>query len=57
MHVCVRLLLDDCSFGAPCCCQHDPGGEADPEILFLQAQQLGTVLQRLARLVPDGAAT
>lgn len=51
------LLLDDCSFGTPCCCEHNPGGEADPQVLLLQAQQLGTVLQRLTRLVLDGAAT
>lgn len=59
MYVCVKagLLLDDCSFGAPCCCEHDPGGEADSQVLLLQAQQLGTVLQRLTRLVLDGAAT
>lgn len=55
--VCVRLLLDDCSFGAPCSCEHDSGGEADPQVLLLQAQQLGTVLQRLTRLVLDDTAT
>lgn len=54
--VCVRLLLDDRSFGAPCCREHDPGGEADPQVLLHQAQQLGAVLQRLTRLVLDGAA-
>lgn len=50
------LLLDDCSFGAPCCCEHDPGGEADSQVLLLQAQQLGAVLQSLTGLVLDGAA-
>lgn len=54
--VCVCLLLDDRSFGAPCCREHDPGGEADPQVLLHQAQQLGAVLQRLTRLVLDGAA-
>ena len=49
-------LLDDCSFGAPCSCEHHPGGEADSQVVLLQAQQLGTVLHRLTRLVPDGAA-
>lgn len=22
------VLLDNCAFGAPCCCKHDPCGEA-----------------------------
>lgn len=51
------VLLDDCSFGASCCCEHDSGGEADPQVVLLQTQQLGTVLQCLTRLVLDGAAS
>lgn len=51
------VLLNDCSFSAPCCCEHDSGGEADPQVVLLQTQQLGTVLQCLTRLVLDGAAT
>lgn len=54
---CAGVLLDDCSFGAPCCCEHDPGGEADPQVVLLQTQQLGAVLQCLTRLVLDGAAS
>lgn len=23
-----NVLLDNCAFGAPCCCKHDPCGEA-----------------------------
>lgn len=56
MCVCLSLLLDDRSFGAPCCCQHGSAGQADPQVVLLQAQQLGAVLQRITRLVLDGAA-
>lgn len=51
------LLLDNCSFGAPCCGKHDPGGEADPQIIVVQAQQVGAVLQGLAGLILQDAAT
>lgn len=57
--VCVSdrsFLLDHRSFGAPCCREHDSAGETDPQVLLLQAKQLSAVLQRLTRLVLDGAA-
>lgn len=50
------FLLDHRSFGAPCCREHDSAGETDPQVLLLQAKQLSAVLQRLTRLVLDGAA-
>ena len=43
-------LLDDCAFGAPCCGEHDPGGEADPQVFLVQSQQLSAALQRLGGL-------
>lgn len=51
------LLLDNCSFGAPCRREHDPGGEADAQVVLVQAQQVSAVLQGLARLVLQDAAT
>lgn len=50
------FLLYNRSFGAPCCCEHDPGGEADAQIILVQAQQVGAVLQSLARLVLQDTA-
>ena len=51
-----QRLLDDCAFGAPCCREHDPGGEADPQVLLVQTQQLRTVLQSLTGLILQDAA-
>lgn len=49
--------LDDCAFGAPCSGEHDPGGEADSQVVLVQAQELGTVFQSLTGLVLQNAAT
>lgn len=49
--------LDDCAFGAPCSGEHDPGSEADSQIILIQAQQLGTIFQSLTRLLLQNAAT
>lgn len=49
--------LDDCAFGAPCSGEHDPGGEADSQVVLVQAQELGAVFQSLAGLVLQNAAT
>ncbi len=49
--------LDDCAFGAPCSGEHDPGGEADSQVIFFQAQELGAVFQSLTGLVLQNAAT
>ncbi len=49
--------LDDCAFGAPCSGEHDPGGEADSQVVLVQAQELGAVFQSLTGLVLQNAAT
>lgn len=51
------FLLDNCSFSAPCCCEHYSGGEADPQIVLVQTQQISAVLESVARLVFQDTAT
>lgn len=51
------FLLDNCSFGAPCCSEHDPCCEADPQIVLVQTQQISTALQSLSGLILQNTAT
>lgn len=46
-----QFLLDNSSFSAPCRREHDPCCEADLQIILIQTQQIGAVLQSLSGLI------
>lgn len=50
-------LLDNRAFGTACCREHDSGREADAQIVLVEAQQVSTVLQRLAGLILEATTT